>query len=67
MGEVEKLLAQFSPEDVRIARAFADRLVFVAKALGAMPSDMMGLWNVPGHPELTSNELLQLWQGNPDA
>ncbi len=67
MSEAEKVAAQFSPEDVRIARAFADRLVFAAKALGATPSDMIGLWNLPGHPELTSNQLLQLWQGDHNA
>lgn len=30
--------------------------------LGAQPSDgtMPGLWNVPGYPELTTNQLLNL-------
>jgi hypothetical protein len=28
--------------------------------LGATPADIPGLWNLPGHPELTSQQLLDL-------
>ncbi|RSU57992.1 hypothetical protein [Sphingobium yanoikuyae] len=31
-----------------------------AKKLGAVPADIPGLWNVPGHPELTTGQLIDL-------
>lgn len=31
-----------------------------AERLNATPADMPGLWSVPGHPELTTNQLLAL-------
>lgn len=31
-----------------------------AKALNATPSDIAGLWNAPGYPELTTNQLVQI-------
>lgn len=34
-----------------------------ADFLRAKPAgDIPGLWNVPGHPELTSGQLLDLWR-----
>lgn len=33
----------------------------IAAALGATPADIPGLWNVPGHPELTTGQLRSLW------
>ena len=32
----------------------------LAKVLGATPSDLPGLWNLPGFPELTTNQLLDV-------
>lgn len=32
-----------------------------ASSLGAVPADIPGLWNVPGHPELTTGQLLDLF------
>ena len=29
--------------------------------LGATPADVAGLWNAPGFPELTTNQLLSIW------
>lgn len=31
-----------------------------ANKLGAVPADIPGLWNVPGHPELTTGQLIDL-------
>jgi len=31
-----------------------------AERLGAARADIPGLWNVPGHPELTITQMLQL-------
>lgn len=39
----------------RVAAIFA-----AAEKLGASNSDIPGLWTVPGHPELTTNQLLNL-------
>ena len=60
-SEAEKIAASMSPENVATARLIADGLAVAARALGASPSDIMGLWNVPGYPELTSNQLMQIW------
>lgn len=35
-----------------------------ARRIGAQPSDIPGLWNAPGYPELTTGQLLSL--GAPD-
>ncbi|MGE4322440.1 MAG: hypothetical protein AB7E60_05365 [Sphingobium sp.] len=32
-----------------------------ASSLGASPADLTGLWNVPGHPELTTGQMLDLF------
>lgn len=37
-----------------------DTLSAAAYAMGATPADVPGLWNLPGHPELTSNQLIGL-------
>lgn len=29
----------------------------IARELGAQPADIPGLWNLPGFPELTTNQL----------
>lgn len=47
---------------VAMARRYADQLVRAAKAMNAQPSDMFGLWNVPGYPELTNGQLLDVWR-----
>lgn len=31
-----------------------------AQRIGATPSDMPGLWNAPGHPELTSAQVIAI-------
>lgn len=32
-----------------------------ARRIGAVPADRVpGLWNIPGHPELTTNQMLQV-------
>ncbi|EQA97255.1 hypothetical protein L286_23300 [Sphingobium sp. HDIP04] len=33
---------------------------YAARQLGATPADIPGLWNVPGLPELTTGQLLQI-------
>lgn len=35
-------------------------LLAAASAMGATQADIVGLWNVPGHGELTSNQLIGL-------
>lgn len=36
-----------------------------AAELGATPADMPGLWNLPGYPELTSAQLVQIFMDKP--
>ncbi len=31
-----------------------------ARKIGATPADIPGLWNAPGYPELTTNQLLNV-------
>lgn len=58
----QTLLKQgYSMATIATARAHSDGLVRAAKALGAEPADVIGLWNVPGCPELTCNQLMQVW------
>lgn len=45
---------------VPIGEFFIDPIGDAAKKLGATRADVPGLWNVPGHPELTTNQLLAL-------
>lgn len=33
----------------------------IAKAMGARPADIPGLWWLDGYAELTTGQLLQLW------
>lgn len=37
-----------------------DAVIEAAKSLGAMPADIPGLWLVPGYPELTTGQMLQV-------
>lgn len=30
------------------------------RRIGAQPADMPGLWNVPGYPEITTGQLMQV-------
>ena len=40
----------------------ADQAIeYAARVMGATPADIPGLWNVPGHPELTTGQLLDLF------
>ncbi len=65
--DAEAIAARYSAGEVAMARRYADSLVRAAKALGATPSDMMGLWEVPGHPELTNGQLISLWRSSQSA
>lgn len=35
----------------------------IARDLGATPADIPGLWNLPGYPELTTGQLIDVWRG----
>lgn len=52
----------YSADTIATARSYSDGLVKAAKALGAEPAEIMGLWNVPGYPELTNCQLMQVWR-----
>jgi hypothetical protein len=32
----------------------------IARSMGATPADIPGLWNLPGYPELTTAQLVQI-------
>lgn len=40
-----------------------DNVREACEGLGATPADVAGLWNAPGFPELTTNQLLSIWKG----
>jgi hypothetical protein len=39
-----------------------DNIAEIARGLGAWPADIPGLWNLAGYPELTTGQLVQVWQ-----
>lgn len=61
MDDTTLLQLGYSADTISTARSYSEGLVKAAKALGAQPSDMMGLWDAPGYPELTSAQLMQVW------
>lgn len=42
-------------------------VLMAAKQLGAVQSDIPGLWNAPGYPELTTAQLLGIASSRPSV
>ena len=54
--------ADYDAGEIAMARRYAETLVRAEKAMNAQPSDIFGLWTVPGYPELTNGQLLDVWR-----
>lgn len=51
-------------EESRQATIFLKHLQWAVVETGAVETDIPGLWNVPGHPELTDRQLIDLASRN---
>ena len=58
-GERGNALQLSAPQVAELLWAM-DRPRTAAEKLGARPASIPGLWNVPGHPELTTAQLIDL-------